>query len=66
MNSTLIAKSLAAATIALASCGVASAAASASSPSTPNDCIRINGGDYNACNVGNSGAGDLPYRTIPR
>lgn len=28
---------------------------------TPNDCIRRNGGDYNACNVGNSGRGDLPY-----
>ncbi len=28
---------------------------------SPNDCIRINGGDYNACNVGNSGRGDLPY-----
>jgi roadblock/LC7 domain-containing protein len=31
---------------------------------TPNDCIRINGGDYNACNVGNSGSGNLPYRVI--
>ena len=31
---------------------------------TPDDCIRINGGDYNACNVGNSGAGNLPYRVI--
>jgi len=29
---------------------------------TPDDCIRVNGGDYNACNVGNSGRGDLPYR----
>jgi hypothetical protein len=29
--------------------------------STPNDCIRLNGGDYNACNVGNEGRGDLPY-----
>jgi len=28
---------------------------------TPNDCIRINEGDFNACNVGNSGRGDLPY-----
>jgi hypothetical protein len=28
---------------------------------TPNDCIRLNGGDYNACNVGNSGRGDLPH-----
>jgi hypothetical protein len=29
---------------------------------TPDDCIRLNGGDLNACNVDNSGAGDLPYR----
>jgi roadblock/LC7 domain-containing protein len=31
-------------------------------PSTPNACITVNGGDWNACNVGNSGRGDLPYR----
>ena len=31
---------------------------------TPDECIRINGGDYNACNVGNSGRGDLPYRPV--
>ena len=31
-------------------------------PMTPNECIRINGGDFNACNVGNSGRGDLPYQ----
>jgi roadblock/LC7 domain-containing protein len=31
---------------------------------TPNDCIRQNGGDFNACNVGNSGRGDLPYQTL--
>lgn len=31
---------------------------------TPNECIRANGGDYNACNVGNSGRGDLPYRPV--
>jgi hypothetical protein len=31
---------------------------------TPDDCIRMNGGDYNACNVGNSGRGDLPYRLV--
>ena len=34
------------------------------SPLTPNDCIRLNGGDYNACNVGNGGRGDLPYRPV--
>jgi roadblock/LC7 domain-containing protein len=33
-------------------------------PHTPNQCIRLNGGDYNACNVGNSGAGDKPYRPV--
>jgi roadblock/LC7 domain-containing protein len=33
-------------------------------PLTPNDCIRLNGGDYNACNVGNSGRGDLPYQPV--
>lgn len=31
---------------------------------TPNECILANGGDYNACNVGNSGRGDLPYRPV--
>jgi hypothetical protein len=37
-----------------------------SSPAfTPDDCIRRNGGDYNACNVGNSGRGDLPYQSVP-
>jgi hypothetical protein len=33
---------------------------------TPNQCIRLNGGDYNACNVGNSGRGDLPYQPLGR
>jgi hypothetical protein len=33
---------------------------------SPNDCIRLNGGDYNACNVGNSGRGDLPYSVHAR
>ena len=31
---------------------------------TPNDCIKLNGGDFNACNVGNSGRGDLPYQPV--
>lgn len=31
---------------------------------TPNDCIRLNHGDFNACNVGNSGRGDLPYQPV--
>jgi hypothetical protein len=31
---------------------------------TPNECIRVNGGDWTACNVGNSGRGDLPYLPV--
>jgi hypothetical protein len=31
---------------------------------SPNRCIEINHGDWNACNVGNSGRGDLPYRIV--
>ena len=30
-------------------------------PATPSSCIELNDGDFNACNVGNSGRGDLPY-----
>jgi roadblock/LC7 domain-containing protein len=30
-------------------------------PATPNECILLNGGDYNACNVGHTGSGDQPY-----
>jgi hypothetical protein len=33
-------------------------------PATPNSCIMVNHGDWNACNVGNSGRGDLPYQPI--
>ena len=33
---------------------------------TPNSCIERNHGDFNACNVGNSGRGDLPYRPPAR
>lgn len=36
------------------------------SPRTPDQCIRLNHGDYNACNVGNSGRGDLPYQPAAR
>lgn len=35
-------------------------------PNTPNQCMRVNGGDFNACNVGNSGRGDLPYRSVTK
>jgi hypothetical protein len=44
----------------------ASAAGASAKPATPNSCIELNHGDWNACNVGNSGAGNRPYRPIPR
>jgi hypothetical protein len=31
---------------------------------TPDSCIEVNGGDWNACNVGHSGRGDLPYLSV--
>jgi hypothetical protein len=31
---------------------------------TPESCIELNHGDWNACNVGNRGRGDLPYNRI--
>lgn len=50
---------------------IADVAPAASSPKTthstvwtPNDCIRVNHGDFNACNVGNSGGGDRPYLPV--
>jgi hypothetical protein len=58
---------MAATTGALAAAAASYSIASAASPppvSTPNRCIQVNGGDYNACNVGNSGRGDLPYRPV--
>ncbi len=42
----------------------AEAATPNSQPTTPNQCILVNQGDYNACNVGNSGGGDLPYHRV--
>jgi hypothetical protein len=57
-----------AAVAALAAVGTGYTTASAASaatpnrqPETPNQCIRLNGGDYNACNVGYRGSGDLTY-----
>lgn len=38
--------------------------APASKQWTPNDCVQMNQGDYVACNVGNSGRGDLPYHSV--
>ncbi len=43
---------------------VAAQASDTPTPNTPNRCIQLNGGDYNACNVGNTGRGDLPYRSV--
>jgi hypothetical protein len=34
-------------------------------PNTPASCIERNHGDWNACNVGNSGRGDQPYKPVP-
>jgi hypothetical protein len=76
MNTIRISTLAVTATLALASGGLA--ASSSSNPShrpapttaisrpgnTPDECIRLNAGDYNACNVGNSGRGDLPYRSL--
>jgi len=43
---------------------MAVATSPASRPSSPNSCIELNHGDWNACNVGNSGSGDKPYRPV--
>jgi hypothetical protein len=45
---------------------MASAPDTTSRPSTPNSCIELNQGDWNACNVGNSGRGDRPYKPVMR
>lgn len=60
----LIAAALAAVATAGAVYSNAEAKAPNRQPNTPNQCIRLNHGDYNACNVGNSGRGDLPYRVV--
>jgi hypothetical protein len=36
----------------------------AAAAATPDSCIEVNGGDWNPCNVGNSGRGDLAYLPI--
>jgi hypothetical protein len=41
--------------------GVAAAPMAAASAGNPDTCISMNGGDWNACNVGNAGRGDLAY-----
>jgi hypothetical protein len=76
MNNIRISTLFVTTTLALASGGLASSPSGSTShrpaptsavsrpASTPNRCIRLNAGDYNACNVGNSGRGDLPYRSL--
>jgi roadblock/LC7 domain-containing protein len=50
--------------------GIATATASPwqSGPGGPhqpaNQCIRLNGGDYTTCNVGNRGSGNTPYQPM--
>jgi hypothetical protein len=36
----------------------------AAAAATPDSCIEVNDGDWNACNVGNRGRGDLPYLPV--
>lgn len=71
ISATLVAAaSTAAAIVPAASSGMGSRHGGTTSNSTgsrswtPNDCIRLNHGDFNACNVGNSGRGDLPYQPV--
>ena len=39
-------------------------AQAATETSTPDGCIVMYGGDFNACNVGHGSRGDLPYATL--
>jgi hypothetical protein len=48
----------------VASPGLSVPAAVAASATTPDSCIEVNGGDWNACNVGHGGRGDLPYLPV--
>ena len=50
--------------LAAALIAVSVTSAAASIPPTPNTCIESNGGDWNPCNVGNSGGGDVPYQAV--
>jgi hypothetical protein len=42
------------------------AAPSHATTDAPNACIERNKGDWNACNVGNGGAGGVPYLRVSR
>ena len=66
MTSTKAKRFAVAAFLVAATSGGVAVAATHSSPAsshwTPNDCISLNHGDYNGCNVGNSGGGGPPYQ----
>ncbi|HSS56073.1 MAG TPA: hypothetical protein VLK79_15610 [Gaiellales bacterium] len=67
MRSTRAAAVVAAGILAIGAAGTAAAStAAAASAESPNTCISMNGGDWNACNVGNAGRGDLAYVPLPR
>jgi hypothetical protein len=62
MRSRRTAAVMAAGVLTIGALGVAAApTAAAASAGSPNTCIPMNGGDWNACNVGNAGRGDLAY-----
>ena len=63
MRSTRKAAMVAAGVLAIGSAAGAAAlpTAAAASAATPDTCIMVNGGDWNACNVGNVGRGGVPY-----
>jgi len=65
MNTTHIKRFVVTAVVVATTSGGVALAAVHSSPAsahwTPNDCIHLNHGDYNACNVGKSGSGNQPY-----
>jgi hypothetical protein len=67
MRSTRTAAVVAAGVLAMGAAGTGPASALPNQGS-PNTCISMNGGDWNACDVGNAGRGDLPYvpvRLVP-
>jgi hypothetical protein len=62
MRSTRTVVVVAAGVLAIGAAGAAAGTtAAAGSAGTPDTCILVNGGDWNACNVGNGGRGDVAY-----
>lgn len=56
---------VAAGVLAIGAAGAAAGTtAAAGSAATPDTCILVNGGDWNACNVGNGGRGDVTYLPV--